>query len=517
MPNTFSEQEKIRHHLLSQIWSNSPDNMFVIRPGEDDFYMVSANLAERNTFELISGLPENTPLRSILPDDIYQRVTANYRHCLALKAPVSYEEEETITRHDGKTTWWSTILSPIFAADGEVEYLFGISRNITSLKEAQKAAEEANEVKTAFLANMSHEMRTPLNAIIGAAELLKHGKAEDSEQLHALILNAADTLARQTADIIDYARIDAGQLRLTSAPFSVRRICQDVASLLQSEADQKGIRFVQQIDDSVPSLLLGDGGRLKQILLNLLSNAIKFTHDGEVALSVELENRLGQDYQLRFEIRDTGIGIHADDLPRLFRPFSQIDHSSTRSYGGTGLGLAICRDLVKAKNGKISVSSTPGKGSVFEVLLSYPASMAPLSSGTPEAGDVLNGLHVLLVDDHRTNQLIMTRILENSGAQVTTADNGRDALELCEQQIFDVILMDWHMPVMDGVDATRGLRSGTSANKDVPVLALTASALDKDREHCLAAGMNEVLTKPVDTRRLLQLLSAILNNKKAGN
>ena len=516
MLSELTEQEKIRQHLLGQIWTNSPDNMFVIRPGEDDFYMVNANLAERNTFELISALPQNTPLRSIVPDDIYQRVSANYRRCLALKAPVSYEEEENITRHDGKTTWWSTILSPIFDNQGEVEYLFGISRNITALKEAQKAAEEANEVKTAFLANMSHEMRTPLNAIIGAAELLKHGKAEDSEQLHALILNAADTLARQTADIIDYARIDAGQLRLTTAPFAVRQICQNVADLLQAEAQRKGIRFVQQIDDAVPPLLLGDGGRLKQILLNLLSNAIKFTHDGEVALQVSLENRLGQDYQLRFEIRDTGIGIHDDDLPRLFRPFCQLDHSSTRPYGGTGLGLAICRDLVKAKNGKIRVTSQPGKGSVFEVLLSYPANLAPLPASGGNA-PALNGLHVLLVDDHRTNQLIMTRILENTGVQVTTASDGREALTLCGDHSFDAILMDWHMPVLDGVDATRELRAGSSANKDVPVFALTASALDKDREHCLAAGIDDVLTKPVDTRRLMQLLTQVLKRKNAGD
>lgn len=511
-PPDQSAAEQLRNHLLTQMWDNSPDNMFVIRRGEDDFYMLHANLAERNSFELISGLPKDTPLRSILPPDIYGRVVANYNRCLQLNASISYEETENITRYDGKTTHWSTILSPIPNQHGEVEYLFGVSRNITSLKEAQKAAESANEVKTAFLANMSHEMRTPLNGVIGAAELIK--VTDDPQQraeLCDLILNAAETISRQTSDILDYARIDSGNLQLLHEPFVVRDICRDVVNLLQSEADKKGLQLLLDIDDSIPAVMTGDGGRLKQILLNLLSNAVKFTHQGSVSLHVKLDSRLDESCQLRFTINDTGIGIHQDDLPRLFRPFSQLDHSRTRRYGGTGLGLAICRDLVHAKNGDIQVHSEPGKGSTFEVRLSYPASRQPVAASVTATPTVVApaGLKLLLAEDNPTNQQIIRRILENAGIQVTLVENGQDAVAICQQQMFDIILMDWHMPLLDGLEATQQIRGLNNHYRHAPVVALTASALDEDRDKCLQAGMSEVLLKPVNSQQLLNTLARL--------
>lgn len=399
-PDQYSA-EQLRNHLLMQMWNNSPDNMFVIRLGEDDFYILDANLAERNSFELISGLPKDTPLRSILPPETYDQVVANYRQCLQLNAPISYEESENITHHGGKTTHWSTTLSPVPNEHGDVEYLFGVSRNITSLKEAQKAAESANEVKTAFLAHMSHEMRAPLTGIIGAAQRMK--VTDDPQQragLCDLILHAAETISRQTSDILDYASIDSGNLQLQRGPFVVRDICLAAMNLQQSEADKKGLQLLLNIDDSIPAVMTGDGSRLQQILLNLLSNAVKFTHQGSVSLQVKLDSRLDESCQLRFTINDTGIGIHQDDLPRLFRPFSQLNHPRTRRYGGIGLGLAICRDLVRAKNGDIQVHSEPGKGSTFEVRLSYPAcrQSTAITITTPAA------LQLLQAEDSPSNR-----------------------------------------------------------------------------------------------------------------
>ena len=500
----------LKQHILSQIWQNSPDNMFLMRPGNDDFYMIDANLAERTSFELISSLANGTPLRNLLPAELYDQVTANYRHCMELRESISYEEAETITRHDGRTTWWSTILSPILDDDGRIAYLFGISRNITRLKEAQKAAETANEVKTAFLANMSHEMRTPLNSVMGAAELLKNtDSAEEREQLCNMILNAAQTLTRQTTDILDYARINSGNLTLESEPFSIVQVCNDVADLLRSNAENKGVGFELDIDDSIPGRLTGDAERLKQILINLVNNAIKFTDSGKVSLHVKLENQLGQDYQLRFAINDTGIGIHEDDLPKLFRPFSQVDHSSTRRYPGTGLGLAICRDLVKAKNGDIRVQSTPGVGSTFEVLLNYPASILPEEEDVRgDIGDSIRTqqLQILLAEDHRTNQMIVCKILGRIGVQVTAVDNGLEALEACKNRRFDAILMDWHMPVMDGLEATRQIRRLNSYYQKLPIIALTASASEGDREQCLDSGMDDVVLKPVNTEKMVRTI-----------
>lgn len=517
MENEFLDNEvqvRLQNHLLSQIWHNSPDNMFIMRPAADDFYFVGANIAQRTSLELVSTVPRDMALRQLLPPDIYENVVSNYRRCMELKDSIHYEEAENLTHHNGQVQYWSTILSPILDEQGEVEYLFGISRNITRLKQAQKEAEQANAVKTAFLANMSHEMRTPLNGISGAAELLKTAtSAQEREELCDMILNAAASLTRQTSDILEYARLDNGSISLEESPFSVNKICRDVAALLDSEIQQKDIEFELSIDDRIPHTLHGDGERLKQILLNLLSNAVKFTDAGSVNFSVQLESQIGKDHQLRFVFRDTGIGISSDNLEKLFSPFTQLDQSTTRRFQGTGLGLTICKDLVNAKKGEIRVNSEPGQGSVFEVLLTYPAADVVRSRPAENNGSLLSlageDIRALLVEDNQPNRLVTEKILTNAGVHVTYAENGKKAVELCSQQEFDIILMDWHMPVMDGLTATRKIRALNAGYSALPIIGLTANAMEQDRKKCLQAGMNEVIFKPVSADKMLRMIQRL--------
>ncbi|MCD8521766.1 MAG: ATP-binding protein [Saccharospirillaceae bacterium] len=504
-------------HLFYEIWRNTPDNMFILRVSEDDFYIVKTNLAQQISVELVSALPRDLPMRQMMPADLYEAVVANYKRCIERKEPIQYEESEELTSHDGSTQYWSTTLSPIFGSSGDVQYIFGISRNITRLKQAQKAAEAANEVKTSFLANMSHEMRTPLNGIRGATELLlKCVDPQEKEELCRLILNATEALTRQTSDILEYARIDSGNIRLENAPFSLRQAVHDVQNLIRHAVQEKNIRFSVNIDSRIPDQLHGDGGRLKQILLNLVSNAVKFTHEGSVSLSVDLDKRLGHEYKLRFRVVDTGIGIHADDMDKLFRPFSQVDQSTTRRYEGSGLGLTICKDLVNAKGGSIDVSSVPGKGSVFEFNLSYPALMQNLPVPGPiDPLPKIPDLHVLLVEDNRTNQLVTKKILAHAGIRSTVAEHGQQALDLCQQQRFDLILMDWHMPVMDGLRATQLLRTLDDYHRCVPIVGLTANAMEQDRQTCLNAGMDDVVLKPLSGEKLLRCIARLHTGREA--
>lgn len=497
---------ELQHYLLSAIWNNSPDNMFIIRPGRDDFYLVSANLAQQSSVNLLSEDIHDVPLHSLLDDRLYGMVIDNYRRCLEQKTAQHYEESESITSGDGSPRYWSTVLSPIIGEQGEVQFIFGISRNITGLKQAQKDAEAANAVKTAFLANMSHEMRTPLNGIIGAAELIRRSNStEERDSLCDMILNAAESLARQTSDILEYARIESGNIRLQQHPFCVRKIVQDVADLLQNEVRYKGIGLHLEVADAVPETLSGDGARLKQILLNLMSNAVKFTHAGAVRLQVSVIRQQDHHYRLLFSVQDSGIGIAEQDLHKLFQPFSQIDNSTTRRYEGTGLGLTICKDLVQAKHGDIRVRSTLGEGSVFDVELPYDA-VQSLPEEQPLTSDFrYRNLQLLLVEDNLINQLITGKLLKQAGIHVAYAENGQQALDMCSQQRFDIILMDWHMPVMDGLCATQCIRQ-LPEYRHVPILGLTANAMEEDLQRCLQAGMNTVILKPINPSDMLSTI-----------
>lgn len=509
--------------LFWELWRHSPDNMFILRVAADDYYIMNTNLAQKETVEVLQdedgGIGQS--LRSLLPADFYDLVTPNYQRCVDMKHSIQYEESEQFT--SSQLRYWSTMLCPIMDADGEVAYIFGISRSITDLKHAQARAEceaadaeRANRVKTAFLANMSHEMRTPLNGIRVAADLLaSSADPVERNELCSIISNATEAMTRLTSDILDYARIDAGQLKLELRPFVLSDVLDDVQKLLHSVAQSKGLALVFATDRLPVASLIGDAGRLKQVLLNLVGNALKFTPEGQVTVRGRFMGYQGQNLVLQFEVEDSGIGIHEADLARLFQPFSQVDDSTTRRFQGSGLGLAISKDLVEKMGGSICVRSELEVGSCFSFSIPFEACCAEtcLPERAQEPSVAVAGVRLLLVEDNPINQMVTRKLLEKAGVRVVVAVNGALALDIAQQQDFDVVLMDWHMPVMDGLEATRQLRLLSARWQTIPVVGLTASALPEDRAVCLAAGMDEVVTKPVNTETLLKVLGRLLGRR----
>lgn len=476
--------------------------------------------------------PRFTKIRGFTPDDvigkhfsIFGMNRQNPQEPPVFSNGKEWQGELLSSKKNGEVFWELATFSPIRDQAGEITHYLKIGEDITRRKqeeqELQKAkaeAEAANRSKSQFLANISHEIRTAMNCINGMTELLLTSQIAPSQKEYLeLIKSSSDSLINLINDILDLSRIEAGKLRLEQKIFDFRDMIREIVKIYQFQAEQKGLSFDYFIAPEVPASLSGDPGRLRQVLANLLGNAVKFTQKGSVTLRIEVQNESSITVHILFLVSDTGIGIQKEKMDLLFKNFSQVDGLNPGQSNGSGLGLAICKQLIELMNGRVWVESEAGVGSTFSFMVPFlksktlepPATVNNLTAIIPDRRleNIGGKVKVLVVEDHPVNQRFVSATLQKIGAKVVLASSGVKALEILETEIFDLILMDVQMPEMDGYETTIKIRGNERlTNRHTPIIALTAYAMEEDKQQCLAAGMDGYLSKPINTVKLHSLV-----------
>lgn len=429
---------------------------------------------------------------------------------------------DSIRHKDGHLVEVMTTIAPIIINNENVGF-YVIAKDITEQKKlliAKEAAESTNRAKSAFLAMMSHEIRTPMNGVIGMTDLLMESTDlnEEQQEYVEIIRKSGESLLNIINDILDFSKIESGKTTIVQEPFHLRGLIAETMDLLTPRAMEKDLMMNLSISDSIPETVIGDSERLKQVLVNLIGNSLKFTFSGGVTLEAGFKQSCGKTMEIEFSVKDTGIGIPKDKIGQLFQPFYQLDHFMTRKHEGTGLGLAISKKLVELMGGQIWVESHQGPGVTFHFTVIMDSAETTFAQEVSEEVQLSGGkrrLNILVGEDNETNKLVIRKMLEKQGHRVVVASNGQEIIEKLQYEKFELIFMDIQMPELNGIEAVRIIRRTFPADQIPVIVAVTANALKGDRELCLAAGMDEYLTKPIKNRDLAEVIDRFFGVEKA--